>query len=549
VANFPAYGGARPVMPLSETRRIEAPIWSPLRQRLFFWLWIAAIASNIGTWMQNVGAAWLMTSLSTSPLMVALIQTAASLPIFLLALPAGALADMVDRRRLLLFSQGWMTLAAGALGILTLMDLTTPWLLLTLSFALGAGAALNAPAWQAIVPEIVSREELTAAISLNSINFNIARAVGPALGGIVVSLMGAGVNFVLNAVSFLGVMAVLYAWRRKHKPSVLPTERIMGGIRTGLRYVRHSPPLRAVLFRTAAFMVGASGMWAVLPLLVRNQLGMGATGFGLLLACFGTGAVIGGTMLPWASRRMSRDAIVALNTVVFAAFSAALALIHYIPAVCLVMAIGGAAWTTTMSCLNVAAQLSVPQWVQGRALSCYQIVMQGGMAIASAIWGEVAEHWGISGALLFAAASMVLGMATQYRYLLAQANELVLDAQPPAPMPEVAGDIAPDAGPVLVTVEYQIDPKRASEFAETMREIRVIRRRDGATFWGLFFDVSRPEHYVEYFLVDSWLEHMRQHTRLTLADKDVQDRARSFHVGAEPPVVSHQIAAPDEVIR
>ncbi|MGH7934612.1 MAG: MFS transporter [Candidatus Binataceae bacterium] len=544
MATFPAYGGARPVKPEPhEAPKPPGSIWSPFAQRLFLWLWIAALVSNIGTWMQNIGAAWLMTTLSASPLMVALIQTAASLPLFMLALPAGALADVVDRRRLLIFSQGWMLVAAGLLGALTLAHATTPWTLLVLSFALGLGSAMNAPAWQAIVPEVVTRNDLAPAIAGLGVNFNIARALGPALGGVVVSMIGAGANFLLNATSFLAVMAVLYSWKRDYNPGTLPAERVMGAMRAGLRYVRYAPPLRAVLARTAAFIVGASALWAVMPLLARYELGLGATGYGLLLAFFGTGAVGGGAMLPWWDRHASRDTVVAVSTVIFAAASAALAISRSVPVSCALMAAGGAAWTVAMSELNVAAQLAVPQWVRGRALSCYQIVMQGGMTLGSVLWGEVATHWGVPASLLYAAPVMGVGMLAMIRYRLANAGTLALDPIPPVPMPEVAGEIAPDSGPVLVSVEYRIDRAHVREFEHTMLELRTIRRRDGATFWGLFADVADPSRYVEFFSVDSWVEHMRQHGRGTLADLELQEYVRSFHIGKEPPIVTHHIAA------
>ena len=317
MSGFVAFGGARTIPRHHDGASPQVSGWAPLRRRVFFALWIAALASNLGTWMQNVGAAWLMTSLSKSALMVSLIQTASSLPIFFLALPAGALADIVDRRRLLIFSQLWMLVAAGILGILTWLGMTTEWTVLGLSFMLGIGSALNAPAWQAIIPELVPREELTSAITLNGINFNLARAAGPALGGFVVAWFGADANFLLNAASFLGVMVVLYEWRRQTRPGVLPAERVLGAIRVGVRYVRYAPPLRAVLVRTVAFVFGASAMWAVLPLIARVQLGLGAAGFGLLLAWFGLGAVIGGAMLTRLQQLVSHDNIVHGAAVLF----------------------------------------------------------------------------------------------------------------------------------------------------------------------------------------------------------------------------------------
>src|SRR2546423_5830569 len=286
----------------AEVRQPSA--WSPLSQSLFRALWLAAVASNIGTWMHNVGADWLMTSLAPSPLMVGLMQTAENAPLFLLALPAGAMADIVDRRRLLLFTQGWMLVSAVALGLLTLFGLTTPWVLLLLIFSLGLGAALNAPAWQAIMPELVPRSELAAAVSLNSVAFNIARAVGPALGGFVVAAVGSWAVFLLNSLSFLGVLFVLYRWQREPEESISPTERVVGAMRAGVRYVRHDPDLRAVLVRTGVFVSCASALWAMLPLVARQQLGLGALGYGVLLGGLGAGAILAAFILPTVPRRI-----------------------------------------------------------------------------------------------------------------------------------------------------------------------------------------------------------------------------------------------------
>lgn len=338
-------------------------------------------------------------------------------------------------------------------------------------------------------------------------------------------------------------MAVRYQWRREHHPGVLSAERVVGAMRTGLRYVRYAPPLRVVLVCTAAFVVGGSAMWALLPLLARHQLGMDASGYGGMLACFGVGGAVGGTLLVWAGERVSRDRIFGAASVVFAAMSAGLLYCRAFTLVYALMVAGGAAWVVAMSQLNVAAQLSVPKWVQGRALSCYQIVMQGGMAVTSVLWGELAERIGIPDALLCAAVAQLLGMAVLLRYSIAGADELELDPMPRIPIPKLAEPVPPEAGPVLVTVEYAIDPERAREFEETMLQLRIIRRRDGANFWGLFFDAERPEPYVEYFVVDSWMEHMRQHARGTLADQDIFEHARTFQIGDGTPAVRHQIAA------
>ncbi|MGH7908046.1 MAG: MFS transporter [Candidatus Binataceae bacterium] len=536
-----AYGGRRPLKEPGRSLTVSA--LSPLKNRIFLAIWLASLVSNLGTWMQNVGAAWLMTSLSTSPLMVSVLQSAASLPIVVLALPAGALADIIDRRKLLLISQALMLVAAGVLGVLTILKLTTPYSLLGLTFALGAGAAMNAPAWQAIVPELAPREELGSALALSGINFNFARALGPALGGFVVSLGGAGANFILNAASFLAVIVVLYAWRRPKRESVLPAERVIGAMRAGLRYARHAVPLRTVLIRVGVLIIGSSAMWAVLPLVARYQLGMNATGYGILLGFFGAGAVGGGMLLPYLEQRHSRDMIAASSTVLLAAEFATLAMVRNIPAVYAAMFIGGGAWICAMTEFNVSAQLAVPEWVRGRALACYQVVLQGGIAMGSAIWGAVAQHLSVPDSLLLAAAVCLAGIPFVFPFRLARAEGLELGQAPPSPVPELAGELDPESGPVLVSVEYLIDPRRAPEFQALMQGVRGIRRRDGAIFWGMFFDATQPGRFVEYFVVETWAEHVRQHSRATLDDLELIKRVRSFHIGENDPNVTHQISA------
>src|SRR5213594_2951949 len=334
--------------------------WSPLRQPLFRALWLASVASNIGTWMQNVGAAWLMTSLAPSPILVALVQAATSLPVFLVALPAGAIADLVDRRRLLLATQGWMLAAATLLGVLTILDVMTPWILLILTFALGLGAAMNAPAWQAIIPELVGESELRAAVTLNGVGYNVARAVGPALGGIIVAILGSGAVFILNALSFLGVMIILYRWPRVAHVSALPVEDVFSAMRAGVRYVRHAPSVQAVLLRTGAFIIGGSALWALLPLVARNELALDATGYGVILGCLGTGAVAGGMFLPRIQHRLSTDALLASAIVLFALATAGPVYSPQFALLCAVMLVGGVAWIAIMSTFNVAAQVTVP---------------------------------------------------------------------------------------------------------------------------------------------------------------------------------------------
>lgn len=521
----------------------QASAWSPLSHPLFRALWLAAVASNIGTWMHNVGADWLMTSLAPSPFMVGLMQTAENAPLFLLALPAGALADIVDRRRLLLYTQAWMLVSAVALALLTLFGLTTPWILLLLIFSLGLGSALNAPAWQAIVPELVPRPELSAAVSLNSVAFNIARAVGPALGGFVVAAVGSWAVFLLNSLSFIGVLFVIYRWRRETVESISPTERIMGAMRAGVRYVRHDPGLRAVLVRTGVFVSCASALWAMMPLVARQQLGLGAFSYGVLLGGLGAGAILAAFILPTIRRKFSSNLIIICGTLIFAATTATLATVHIFVLLCVVMVFGGIAWMALMSSFNISVQALVPAWVRARVLALYLLVFFGGMAVGSACWGVVATHLGISGALLCAAAALIVGgLAAAYFFPLRDGEELNLEPSLHWSDPIVISEPRPEDGPVLVTVDYQIAPERAAEFVIAMLEVRRILRRDGAARWGLFTDPARAGHYVETFLVESWAEHMRQHARHTNEDRAAQDLVRSFHLSDSSPVVTHLIA-------
>lgn len=472
-------------------------------------------------------------------------QSATSLPVFLVALPAGALADIVDRRRLLLFWQGWMLVAAAGLGVLTLVGATTPWVLLTLTFALGLGAAMNAPAWQAITPELVSRAELPAAVALNSVGFNIARAVGPALGGFVVAAAGPGAVFLLNAASFVGVMFVLYRWRRQQRQSALPTERLIGAIRAGMRYVHYAPALNAVMVRVGVFISCGSALWALLPIVARQQLKLESLGYGVLLGCLGLGAVIGAAFLPKVRQRLSVDQLVAIATVVFAIATLSLAYLHNLASLCIALVAGGFAWMAIMSSLNVAAQISVPSWVLSRALSVYQLVFQGGIAVGSALWGLVAEHLGNSTALLGAAIGLIVGLTAAARYQLTASEKLDLTPSLHWPEPTVMIDLHPEDGPVLITIEYHIDPERGCDFARVMHDLCGVRRRDGAIRWGLFHDTADPSRYVETFIVESWAEHLRQHERVTVADRAAEERARAFHIGDAPPTVSHLIYAYD----
>ena len=505
-------------------------------------LWIASVASNIGSWMHEVGAGWLMTSLAPSPLMVALVQAATSAPVFLLALPAGALADIVDRRRYLITSQVWMLLMAATLGVLTLAGLTAAPLLLLFTFALGIGNAMMMPAWGAVTPELVSRAELPAAIGLNSMGMNVARAVGPALAGLIVAAAGPGAVFVLNAVSFLAVIAALKRWQRPPQASELPAERLAGAVRAGLRYARHSPELRAVLARGIAFFLFASASWALLPLIVRQELHSGPGTYGLFLACLGLGAIVGALLLPHAHARATRDRIVAGATVLYAMAMLALAHSGNVVAAGTAMLLTGVAWISVVSSLMTAAQTALPGWVRARGLALFWVVYMGGMAAGSTLWGQIASWTGIPGALTIAAVGALAGIAISRPYRIGRHD--VADLSPTLywPTPMTAGDVGTDRGPVMVTVEYRIDPARSAEFTGILQQVRTIRRRDGAFMWEVFADIEQPGRMVECFMVESWLEHLRQHERVTVADRDVLEKARAFHLGSERPRVTHLVA-------
>jgi MFS family permease/quinol monooxygenase YgiN len=530
-------------MSASSVKDPSLSAWAPLRHRVFRMLWIASVVSNIGSWMHEVGAGWLMTTLAPSPLMVALVQAAASAPVFLLALPAGALADIVDRRHYLIASQIWMMAAAGLLGVLTLTGVTTAMILLVFTFALGIGTAMMMPAWGAITPELVQRSELHAAIGLSSIGMNVSRSVGPAIAGFIVAAAGPGVVFILNAVSFLAVIAALKNWQSTPRHNELPAERVFGAIRAGLRYARHSPELRAVLTRGAGFFVFASASWALLPLVVREELKRGPGTFGLFLACLGIGAIAGALLLPRVRTRLSRDGIVTGATVLYAIAMLALAHSVSVYEAGVAMLLTGTAWISVVSSLMTAAQTALPAWVRARGLALFWVVFMGGMAAGSTLWGQIASWIGIPWALTAAALGALLGIAATWKYRIGRHDETDLTPSIYWPTPMLAADHETDPGPVMVTVEYRIDPARADEFARKMHQkMRWIRRRDGAFMWELFSDADHPDRMVECFMVESWLEHLRQHERVTVADRNVIEQMRMFHLGSEPPKVTHLIA-------
>lgn len=516
-------------------------MWSPLSVPVFRALWLASTFSNIGTFMQDVGAAWLMTSLTISPVMVALMQTATYLPFFMLSLPAGALADLVDRRKLLIVGQGWMLIAAFALACLTFFHIVGPWWLLTFTFMLGIGNAISAPAWNASTPELVPRDKLEPAIALGGLSYNTSRGVGSALGGLIVAAAGPAAVFFLNALSFLAVIYVVSQWN--HKPNE-QGERIFGAMRAGVRYVRHSPALVSVMTRSAVFAASSAAMWALLPLIGREQVKLDAIGYGFLLSIFGVGCIIGAFALPIMRRRLSLDHLNSVGNLLFAISLLILASARHFGVACCAMLDAGAAWIIVNSSMNAAAQLAIPSWVRARAMSVYILVFQGSVAIGSLLWGQIATlHGGLPLALAIAAICMCVNLVLAMRFKLSMVEGFDTSMSSHWKDPNLVHEPNPNNGPVLVTVEYIIDPTQAKEFTEAANDLGRVRRRDGAYQWHLFFDLARPERYFETFMIESWGEHVRQHERVMMADKLVEDRVNAFHVGERPTVVHHLISA------
>jgi MFS family permease len=464
--------------------------------------------------MTDVGQGWLMSSLTPSPLIVSLLLTAESLPFFLLGLPAGALADIIDRRRLLIVSQFAMLIVVGTLAVVTFTGMATPWVLLALAFALGIATAFNDPAWQAVIPELLSKEELASGITLTAVSVNVARTLGPALGGFIVATTGPATVFVLDGLSFLGVIAVLFMWPRQPTSSTLPPEHMLPAIRAGLRFARHSPPLRRVLFATFLFMICGTGVMALMPVLGR-ETGRGAIGYGLLLGSLGIGAVTGAMFLSRVRSRVAPEMLVAAGFLAFAAVAIGAGVLRELFILCPIMFVGGVAWLSVLSTFIVAAQQASPAWVRARVLAVYLMIFQAGIA------GLNIAYFGIAG-------GMVLGAVLALR--LKPATGEVVDFTPAHhwPDPVVAEEPSPDAGPIMVQVEYCVDPLRADDFRTAMAELGQIRRRDGAMQWWLFQDTADPARFVETWLEATWVEHLRTHERVSVAHQEIEQRIRGL---------------------
>lgn len=508
--------------------------WSPFGHPAFSVLWFATLVSNIGTWMHDVGAGWLMTELSPSPLFVAAVQAATTLPVFLFALPAGALADIVDRRRMLIAVNLVLGTVAALLAVLVLQNSVTPGLLLLFTFLMGTGAALMAPAWQAIVPELVPKDELSPAVALNSMGINVSRAIGPALAGFLIVSYGIAVPFLVNALSVIAIVAALLWWRPPNATSTkLPPETIIPAMISGVRYALHSDAVKSTLLRAAAFFLFASAFWALLPLIVRTVLAGGPELYGILLGCLGAGAVTGAILLPRIKSRLGPDGTVMFGTTGLAGVIVLMALVPnwYLAAAAALMA--GLFWISVLSTLNVSAQTALPNWVRARGLSIFLMVFFGSMTAGSLIWGQLASYVGIPAALITASAGAVIAMMLTRRAKLNEGESMDLAPSLHWPEPVLSEERARDRGPVMVQVVYEINASDRERFVELMAKLAQARRRNGAYGWSLMEDLGAANRFVETWQEASWLQHLRHHEHVSGADRAVQEQIAKLNQSSE----------------
>ena len=523
-----------------------APVGNPFRHRAFTVIWIATIVSNIGGWMYSMASGWLMTSLDSNAFIVSMVQVANSLPMFLFAIPAGALADIVNQRRFLIVGESTITIVSAAFAALVWLHLITPVSLLLFSFVVTVGSAMTAPAWQSVVAKLVPKADLPSAVAANSAGINVSRAIGPALGGIIIAAVGIAAPFWLDAFSNIGVIAALIWWRAPTRSaSALPPEPFGSAIRTGLRYARYNSYLRATLIRTVAFFVFGSAYWALLPLVARTRIAGGPALYGVLLGVIGASAVGGAFLLRRLRKKFGADSIVAAASLGTALATALFALARYPALATVASLIAGACWIAAVSSLNVSAQVALPEWVRGRGLAMYVTVMFGALTIGSAIWGEVAAIAGLPAALIFAAAGAIIGIPLTWRWKLQTGANVDFSPSMHWPDPVTTHTVEADRGPVLVTIEYRIDPRNRKAFLHALAQNSRERRRDGAYDWGIFEDPADESRFIETFLTDSWLEHLRQHRRVTKADRISEQAVRSFQIG-DGPKTTHLISAQDQ---
>ena len=515
--------------------------WAPLALPTFRMLWLVWATANVTLWMNDVAAAWMMTSLTTSPMLIAMVQTASSLPVFLLGIPSGALADILDRRRYFMATQFWVAANAAVIFAVSVAGLITAPLLLVLVFTNGIGLAMRWPVFAAIIPEIVPRAHLQTALALNGVAMNASRVIGPLVAGAIIASAGSEYVFALNFVLSIAAGIAIGRWKRESTPSVLPGERFIGAMRLGWQYVKQSQRMKDAIVRTASFFMHSTALIALLPL-VAKRIGEGAGAYTLLLSAMGAGAIIAAVQIPKLRSRWSRDQLTVGGSIVQAASTAIVAFSPSVWVAAPAMFVAGTAWILVANSVTIAAQLALPDWVRARGMSIYQMAIMGSSALGAIIWGRIAEWSNVPTSLATAAASMIVFlMLTRGRTLGGAAEEDLTPTRPwDEPVPARAIDV--HEGPVMVTIEYLIDPARAGDFQEVMAESRSARLRQGAVSWGMFEDVQQPGRFVEYFACDTWADYLRRFDRFNAADVKLQERRHAFHTGTEPPKISRYVA-------
>jgi MFS family permease len=521
----------------------ESSPWAPLGQRAFRWLWICVLISWTGTWMQTVGAQWLLVNEPNAAALVSLVQAVNTLPVMLLALPGGVLADSFDRRWLLITVQVYLFGVGTLLAVLTALGQMPPALLLLFTFALGAGGAVQLPAWQAMLPELVPRTQVRAAARLDLVGVNLARSVGPALAGVVIAhLGGVPMVFALNAASVVLFALALLWWRRRRDDSDSRRERFLPALRAGGRYIRHEPVVRRVLLRVILFVVPGMALWALLPLIARQRLGLDADGYGALFAALGVGAILGAGVLGRVRERLSTNGLIGAAGVVYAVASAGIVLVPSFPAALVTLVFAGLAWMAVTSTLAAELQLFLPAWVRARGLAVYTVTFTGSMTLGALLWGLVADGLGLTVTFLIAAPAVLASAVAGLVWRLPETGHL--DPRPAVYWPEARLAFEPelDAGPVVVMVTYTVAPDQQAEYLEAMEHLGRSRRRTGATRWELYRDGEQPNRFLEIFSVPSWEEHLRQHEgRLTAVDRAIEEVALAY---SDPPARGDHLLPP-----
>jgi MFS family permease len=522
--------------------------WAPFRFGSFAVLWTAGFVSNIGTWIFNVATGWVMADLTDSAVMVSLVQAASSLPAFLLALPAGALGDIADRRRILLSTQATLAVVLAAFTALLAQGALSPWLLLTFITLLGVGSAFSAPAWHAILPRLVPKEHLPSAVALNGVSMNAARAVGPAIGGLIITYFGVTPAAAVNAVSYLAVVAALLWWRPgSTNVEALPREQPLGAMQAGLRFAVYSDALKATLIRCLAFVFPAAAYWALLPLIARDLLHGDANTFARLLGSLGLGAVAAAAVLPLLRGRFGPNGLAALGSLGTAGVLAALGHSSSVFTAYAGSFLAGVCWISVLSSFNISVQVAVPEWIRARGLAIYQMVFWGGMSLGSVVWGQVASHTNLVPALTGAAAMLALLIPLTWAWRLNLGEHQ--DYAPTGHWGDLrsAFPVAPEQGPVLITIDYQIAPAGRAEFLRLMNELGQLRRRDGALTWYVFEDTDQANCFTEVFMDSTWVAHAREHARVSQAHQELEVRLRALQVTDHRRRVKHYVAPVEEL--